>query len=284
MNNQVVQEVNDLNLPPVISKICYAIMLLPLQAKQTTLARSESTLYQYKSRYKRTISVVRLVDRVIPRASDRLSRLMYKNNHFPWSAVDIDLAAFGSGSAVFKVNGQGDDKALRIYRRSLGKSLPGVLEIARYYKRNYETVHSWYGGSAGFVLPMDFLVLYGLPFSNPVAASLQPYIHGLQQDPFEDFSEDELIRLLQRNERVSEQFIYFARQTISQWEGQKRCFDLLGNQNLMLVNQGGNYRLCIADVGIFDLDVIAKKHPQKMEKIKQRMDRLVCLSELAKQI
>ncbi|MEO8356033.1 MAG: hypothetical protein ABI621_08965 [Chloroflexota bacterium] len=273
-----------MNLPPIVSKICYAILLSPLQAKQTTFARSDSTLYPYKSRYKRAISVVSLVDRVIPRASDRLSRLMYKNNRFPWSAVDIDLAAFGSGTAVFKVNGEGDDKALRIYRKSLGKSLRGVLEIARYYKRNYETVLSWYGGSVGLVLPMDFLVLCGPPFSNPVAASLQPYIHGHKQDPFNDFSDDELVGLLQRNETIREQFIYFARQTTGQWQGQKTCFDLLGNQNLMLVNQGGNYRLCIADVGIFDFDVIAKQYPEKREKIKHRMDRLASLYEMAKGI
>ena len=271
-------------LPPIISKICYAILLSPLQAKQTTFVRSKSTPPPSNSRYKRAISVVSLVDRIIPKASDGLSRLMYKDNRFPWSVVDIDLAAFGAGTAVFKVDWKRGNKALRISRRSLGKSLHGALEIARYYKKNYETVRSWYGGSAGLVLPMDFLVLYGLPSSNPVAASLQPYIHGQKQDPFNDFSDDEFIALLERNETLRKQFVYFARQTIGQWEGQESCFDLLGNQNLMLVNEEGNYRLWIADVGIFDFDVIAKKHPEKREKIKQRMDRLTSLYEMANRI
>jgi hypothetical protein len=225
-----------------------------------------------------------MVDRVLPGHADRLSHLMYKNNRFPWKAVDTRLIAFGTSAAVLLVNWKKENKVLRIYRKSLGKSLQGILEIAGHYKKNYETVHSWYGASPGLVLPLNCLVLYGLPFSIPVAASLQPYIGGKKLDLFEDFSDDELLSLFKKNTQVREQFIFFAEQTIRQWGEGKMCFDFVGRENLMLVNREGNYRLCIADVGIFRFDVVLKKYPHKMVQIEKRMDRLVSLYEMAKEV
>jgi hypothetical protein len=205
---------------------------------------------------------------------------MYKNNRFPWDPVDIDLIAFGSGTAVFKINWEKGTKVLRIYRKSLGKPLSGLLEIARHYKKNYEIVHSWYGNSHGLLLPIDFLVLYGLPFLNPIAASLQPYVQGEKYDFFEDFSDQEIMALMGKHDNVCEQFIFFAEQTISQWEGKKMCFDFLGRENLMLVKQREKYKLCIVDVGIFRFDVIKKKYPHKLIQIEKRMERLVSLYEM----
>lgn len=52
----------------------------------------------------------------------------------------------------------------------------------------------------------------------------------------------------------------------------------------MLVHREGKYKMCIADDGIFNFDVIAEKYPHKREKIRQRMDRLISLHKLAKEI
>jgi hypothetical protein len=62
------------------------------------------------------------------------------------------------------------------------------------------------------------------------------------------------------------------------------CFDLLGRQNLMLVHHAGDYRLCIADTGVFKFDVVEQKHPGTLVKIEKRMDRLNHLYRLAKAI
>jgi hypothetical protein len=128
-------------------------------------------------------------------------------------------------------------------------------------------VLSWYSGSLNLILPMDFLVLSGLPFAGPVAASLQPYIRGQKQDLFEDFSDDELLGLLETNDRVREQFIFFAKQTIRQWDEGKMCFDFLGRENLILVNQGGNYRLRLVDVGSSDSMLLQKNSLRKWPKL-----------------
>lgn len=225
-----------------------------------------------------------MVDSVIPGIANRISRWMYKNNHFPWVPVDIELIASGSGAAVFKLTWKNGDKVLRIYRKSLGKSSLGLLEMAEYYKRNYETVLSWYGAARDLVLPMEFLVLQGLPLIGPVAASLQPYVDGHRQDLFEDFTDDELLKLFAANDHLREQFLLFAKQTICQWVGREMCYDFLGRENLMLVKQGGAYRLHIVDVGIFKPNALADHSSEKVAKIQQRMDRLTSLYEQAKRI
>jgi hypothetical protein len=206
---------------------------------------------------------------------------MYKNNRFAWKPIDISLIAFGSGAAVFKLSLKDGDKVLRIYRRSLGKSRQGLLEIAQYYKQNYELVRSWYGTVPDFVPPMDFVVLQGLPLIGPVAGSLQPYMEGSKQDLFEDFSDEELLELLEANARVRAPFLNFVEQTIRQWDGGKMCYDFLGRENLMLVQEGGEYRLHIVDVGTFNLDALMNNSSGKIAQIDQRIKRLKSLYERA---
>ena len=270
-------------LPPFVSKISYAVLLSPLQVQQLTAAQLPSTLFLKKSNYRRISSILRLINSVIPGFAHRSSRWLYRNNQFPWAPVDNELIACGTGAAVFKLNWKSGAKVLRIYQKSIGKLPNRLLEIATYYKSNFETMLSWYGNAMDLVLPMEFMVLQGMPLVGPVAASLQPYVYGQKQDFFDDFSDDELLQLLERNCCVREQFLIFAKQTLHQWEERKQCFDFLGRENLMLVNQGGDYKLHIVDVGIFKFDslpeILGDDYPGTMVKIEQRIDRLSVLYE-----
>jgi len=209
---------------------------------------------------------------------------MFTNNRFPWAPIDIELIAFGTGAAVFRLGWKGDTKVLRIYRKSLGQSTFGLRAITAYYKKNYETVRAWYGGSLDLVLPMEFLVLQGLPFVGAVAASFQPYVQGEKKDLFEDFSDDEFVKLLEENPFVRDQFIFFAERTMCQWQERKICYDFVGRENIMLVKEGGSYRLKIVDVGIFKFDIPEHNLPEKVAQIERRIQRLTSLYELAKKI
>lgn len=227
--------------------------------------------------------MVQFVDDLIPRLkfTDLSSHWIYKNNRFPWVSVETELIASGTGAAVFRVSWQGAEKVLRIYRRSLGKPLGGLLRVAAYYKSNYEMLLSWYGSPPGLVLPMDFLILQGPSLVGPVAASLQPYIHGQTYDLFEDFSDNELLALLAKNDRLREQFLCFAGQTLLQWHEHKMCFDFLGKENIMLVDQGSKYSLCISDCGIFRFDDSNSKYVRIKPRFEQRIDRLAFLYKKA---
>jgi hypothetical protein len=209
---------------------------------------------------------------------------MFRNNRFPWKPMNIQLIAFGSGAAVFKLDWKSGAKALRLYRRSLGNSVSGLLRTAEYYKKNYETVLDWYGGSLGLVLPMEFLVLQGLPLIGPVAASLQPYIQAEKSDIFEDFSDTDFVKLLQANPLVRDQFLFFTEQTARQWDEGKICYDFVGRENLVLVKQDGKYRLKIVDVGFFKFDLPEFNRPGKIAQIEKKVQRLKYLYQLAKSV
>ena len=254
-------------------------MLSSLRLKQSSVVSSPIPLFRPKTNYGRALSVIRLVNRIVPGIGDKLCSWMYQNNRFPWLSRDIELIASGSGSAVFRLDGEHGDKVLRLQRRSLGKNPAGLVETAKYYKSNYETVLSWYGRVPDLVLPTEFVVLEGLPLIGPVAASLQPYIRGNKHDLFQDYSDDELLSLLEANDYLRRQFIFFARQTIYQWSERKICYDLLGRENVMLVDEAGSYRLLIVDVGVFKLDSVARKYPEKIFQIEERVNRLAALYE-----
>jgi hypothetical protein len=134
------------------------------------------------------------------------------------------------------------------------------------------------------VLPMEFLVLQGLPLVGPVAASLQPYVQVEKQDIFEEFSDSGFVKLMEANPFMRDQFLFFAEQTLCQWEERKICYDFVGKQNLVLVRQGGDYRLKIVDVGFFRFDLPEHNHPMKVAQIEQHIQRLTQLYQLAKSV
>lgn len=259
-------------------------MISSLQPKQSAFVQLKAALSYSSPSYARTMSTVNLVDRIIPGIASRISRWMLRNSHFPWVPVNIQLIAFGSGAAVFNLNWQSGAKALRIYRKSLGKSASGLLGTAEYYKKNYETVLAWYGGSLDLVLPMDFLVLQGLPLIGPIAASLQPYIQAEKSDIFEDFTDTDFVKLMEANPFLRDQFLFFVEQTLHQWDEGKICYDFVGRENLLLVKQDGSYRLKIVDVGFFKFDLPEFNHPGKIAQIEQKIQRLKCLYQLAKSV
>jgi hypothetical protein len=273
-----------LDIQAFFSKVFYTVMISPLQPKQSAFVQLKSALSHNSPSSARTMSTVNLVDRIIPGIASRLSYWMFRNNHFPWEPGNTHLIAFGSGAAVFKLDWKSGVKALRIYRKSLGKSASGLLGTAEYYKKNYETVLAWYGGSLDLVLPMEFLVLEGLPLVGPIAASLQPYIQAEKYDIFEDFSDTDFVKLMEANPFLRAQFLFFAEQTVCQWDEGKICYDFVGRENLMLVKQDESYRLKIVDIGFFKFDLPEFNLPGKVAQIEQKIQRLKRLYQLAKSV
>ncbi|MGE5373460.1 MAG: hypothetical protein ACM3XO_00265, partial [Bacteroidota bacterium] len=70
--------------------------------------------------------------------------------------------------------------------------------------------------------------------------------------------------------------------TLRQWNEKKECYDFLGRENVLLVKEGGEYRLRIVDVGCFRLDVPSSIRPEKMTRIEQRVERMVSLYRSSK--
>src|SRR5688572_10398141 len=109
----------ELQIRPLISKIIYAVLLSSLQSNPQSTVPRRLFRPSDSSRYNRAVSIVHMVDRVIPGVSTRLSRRIYVNSRFPWRPVSTELIARGSGAAVFKLNWSNGPNVVRIYRRSL---------------------------------------------------------------------------------------------------------------------------------------------------------------------
>lgn len=271
--------------PSFVSKLFYTVLLSPLQSRQSVSQQLKTIRSPNISNYERMIITANLADRLIPRSVSWIAKWMLKNPRFPWQPVNVALLAFGSGAAVLKLSlRDGRDEVLRMYGRSLGKSRQQLVEVASYYKKNYELIVNWYGNIPGLVLPMDFMILDGFPLIGPVATSFQQYVDGQKFDLFEDFSDQELLSLFASSNFLREQFVLFANQTIQQWSGQKMCYDFLGRENVMLVKNSGNYQLNIVDVGIFKFDNPEHNTPDKVARIKERIARLRELLKQTEQI
>jgi hypothetical protein len=229
------------------------------------------------SNYKRVADAVNLVDRVLPGASRALSILLTRSPLLPFAGIRPELMSYGSGATVFFLRHSGGDKVLKVYRQSLGRDLQGVMEVVKLYQGKYETVQGWYSGRVRLVPPAQFLIIHGPILNRPAAAILQPYIHGEKRDMFEDFTDEELLRLLRADASLAEQFIFFVRETWRIYVARGLCLDFVGRDNLMLVNEAGRWSLLIVDNGIFEPDALRQKAPETVTEIERRMRRLLWL-------
>jgi hypothetical protein len=129
----------------------------------------------------------------------------------------------------------------------------------------------------GLVAPSAFLILPGPLGGRPVAAVVQPLLTGRKRCFFEDLDADAALRLLSEDRALSQQFRGFARVTLECWRKGDRCLDLVGRENLMLLEVEGRERLAIVDCGIFELAAVRREAPDRYAALGERIGRLEAL-------
>jgi hypothetical protein len=127
------------------------------------------------------------------------------------------------------------------------------------------------------VAPSAYLILPGPIRGRPVAAVVQPWIAGRRRCFFEDLDPAEASRLLSGDSDLTEQFRVFARVTLECWRRGERCLDLVGRENLMLVEAEGRTRLAIVDCGLFELAAVRREAPARYAALVGRVGRLESL-------
>jgi hypothetical protein len=259
---------------PLILKSLYAIMLAPVQSKQSFSQLFKSVFYPRRSRYGRITSFINIIDFVLPNASKILSRRISKNNHFPWNNTQPpSLIGSGVGAAVFKYN----NLALRIYRKSYGSGLKTAISTVKLYQQHYHKISTWYQNKHNITLPMHFLVVHGPPLFQPTAASIQPYLPNSRKDLFKDFNQDQLITQAQTHPTFNQALSFFIEKTLNAYHQENACPDLLGDDNVVIVYRDGLPHLHILDIGILDLDDIQVKAPQRIPQIQAVIQNLETL-------
>ncbi len=227
--------------------------------------------------FDRAAAAVNLLDRLLPGSASALARRLTSPAHLALAATAIEPLDFGSGTTVFRFETPSGPRALKVFRRSLGRPLAEQRGVAAHYLGRYRTVSGWYAAVPGLVAPSAFLILPGPIGGRPVAAVVQPFVAGRRRCFFEDLDPDGALHLLSGDRVLSEQFQGFARVTLECWRRAERCLDLVGRENLMLVEAEGRARLAIVDCGLFELAAVRREAPARYAALAERIGRLESL-------
>ena len=256
-----------------------AVLTAPLRPRQKKRDYVRTVLDFGASNYDRVAAGTNLVNAIIPGSVKKISAPLRNTAGFPLPDVEVELMSYGSGSTVFLLKQPGKKWVLKVYRRSLGKKGQSLDQIANHFKTKYQKVCSWYNDGFDLVPPAHFLLINGPIFGSPAAAVLQKFIDGRKHDLFLDFTDEDILHLMEKNSNLLEQFLYFIKKTLSIFESYNKCFDFLGRENLMLVKNNDNYRLLVIDYGIFHIPDLMYTDPQAYNEIQARLVRLHYLQE-----
>jgi hypothetical protein len=234
-------------------------------------------LLRARRRFDRVAAAVNVVDRLRPGSADALARCLVDTAPLALAATAIEAIDFGSGGTVFRIETPAGPHALKVFRRSLGRPLAEQRAVAAYYADRYRTVSGWYAGVPGLVMRSAFLILPGPIRGRPVAAVVQPFLEGRKRCFFEDLDPSEARTLLSQDAALAEQFQGFAVPTLELWKKGERCLDLVGRENLMLLEEDSRRRFAIADCGLFELPLVRVQAPARYAALAERVRRLEAL-------
>jgi hypothetical protein len=230
-----------------------------------------------RNRAERVHGGLALLDRMAPGAARALSRRLTRSRQLALAVDGIELLGFGGGATVFRCETPVGPRVLKVFRRSLGRPLDEQRAVAAYYAERHRTVAGWYERVPGLVVPTAFLILPGPFLGRPVAAAVQPLVEGPLRCFFADQDDDTALARLGSDRALALQFQGFARRTLEAYAREGRCLDLVGRENLMLVETGGRARLAIADCGILDAAGLERDAPARAQALAERIGRLESL-------
>jgi hypothetical protein len=203
---------------------------------------------------------------------------LLNTSRLPFVTSKVRVLSYGTGQTVFLLDtGQGQ-KVLKVLRLSLGSEPGAALEIARRSRRNHRQVEEWFF-SHRIVVPSHYLVLHSPLLGATARAVLQPYIPGTKRDIFLDYSVEQAAQLLSGDAGLRSQWLGFVAGLFGGIDKTRRCFDLVGRENLMLVEHDGRRMFKIADFGIFDLETVRVEAPARYARLQDYLTRVRQVTE-----
>lgn len=253
-----------------------AIMTASVRPKRGLIDHLGSLVSLRASNYDRIGALVNSIDAILPGTAKSLSNLLHRSDRLPVQVDNMKLYAYGTSVMVFLVETAQGRSVIKIYKKSLGNDLNGLLKVANYYKKKYELAKSLYD-APGLVPPGHFVVISSPILGSPAAACIQSYIEGEKKDFINDFSDMELVDLIRQDDALRQQFICFANQTIRMYADHELCIDLLGEGNLILAKNDGIVTLNLVDCGILPISLWKSRSDKNYSKIDAYVSRLGAL-------
>lgn len=165
----------------------------------------------------------------------------YKNTkNLPFSDDDLCFKKkvnHGFASEVFLLESQNksiDSFALKVNYMEHGTPTE-LAERANDQRQEYERIKELYKESPNVIPWQASLIIESPRTKRPAIATLQEFQSGKMRDLFDDFSPTELISELKNDAQLQSDFLSFSATTLSVWKDEGISVDLLGKENLIIV-------------------------------------------------
>jgi len=236
-----------------------------------------------QSHFKRIQAMAAAAEAISPTFAKAVRDHLIRGERLPF-ALPLSPAplGYGAGATVFRlgVGGgpeggaeAGGDRVLKVLRDSMDLPMPQILGWVRLMRECHQRVEEWYDPE-DLVGPVHFLVLQGPLLGHPVAAFVQPRVDGALRDLFSGMSARELIAALRGDDGFRAQYRRFVERTLEAAERTGRCLDLVGEENVLVVETEQGLRLKILDFGLLRLDDPDWTRPDVAREARRRMRRL----------
>ena len=266
-------------VPSFVAQLCFA--LDAIHTAQHRPARSACALFvqafRYStSKYDRVGALAQWAEVTAPSLMRRVHRRLQRVDRLSLRCEALTSLAFGKGSSCFVVD-SAPPLVLKVLRRSLGKDPSTLAKLARGLRDDYQTLERWYADVPGLFPRTMHLVLHSPLRGVGAAARVQPFVRGPTRDLLREFTDAELASLMSRTPRLGERIRSFAAATRRAWDEEDRFLDMIGDDNVLLVEGPSGPDLCVIDFGIWDLKDKRRKAPKvyaEAARIVERLERL----------
>lgn len=232
----------------------------PTRPLKTTEAYLWEALVPRTSNFDRVGALVRYLTIVAPRWMARLQRRLEQPDELPLRTSNVTPFAFGKGSSCVSL--EGTPRILKIFRASLGQDVRSLVAMARQLEDDYDTLRRWYA-EVPDLFPHTVHVVLRSPLRGvPAAARIQERVWGPSRDLLLDFRDDDLVDLLRSSPSFGGSFRAFAAATRRAWDDDGRFLDMIGPDNVIVVQPTVEPQLRVIDFGIMDVEEKRLKVPR----------------------
>lgn len=201
------------------------------------------------------ISALCLIKECMPEfLSDSISAKLDRNdfNKLPFCFEQLEFKGQIGRGAISKAylleskDKNGPSFVVKIEYKNSG-TVDELMETARQNREDYKKIREIYS-SMPELIPEEITVLLSHRKSGePSAATIQKFLGNNLRDVFNDFSREELLKILRNSRSLGDDFIKFTKISVELERNSSEVIDLLGDKNLSIAKQGEKFNLVFLD-------------------------------------